>query len=114
MRHRAQAPDQGGRKLKLGPQRAEGAQHGGECAPQAPGCLSRSGGEGTKRRRSFLFRAFVELPRAGTAQRRARTIENRREPEQRRQESSARPSPQRDGTSNPNESTSARLCEGGK
>ena len=39
----------------------------GECAQQAPGCLSRSDGEGTKSRRSFLFRAFVEQPRAGTA-----------------------------------------------
>ena len=40
----------------------------GESAParQAPGCLSRSEGEGTKSRRSFLFRAFVEHPRAGT------------------------------------------------
>ena len=37
----------------------------GECARQAPGCLSRSDGEGTKCRRSFLFRAFVEDPRAG-------------------------------------------------
>ena len=38
-----------------------------EGARQAPGCLSRSDGEGTKRRRSFLLRAFVEHPRAGTA-----------------------------------------------
>ena len=38
----------------------------GEYARQAPGCLSRSDGEGTKRRGSFLFRAFVEHPRAGT------------------------------------------------
>ena len=49
-----------------------------------------------------MFRAFVELPRAGTAQRRARTIENRREPEQRRGQSSTSPSPQRDRTSNLN------------
>ena len=38
-----------------------------ERARQAHGCLSRSDGEGTKSRRSFLFRAFVEHPRAGTA-----------------------------------------------
>ena len=40
---------------------------GGECARQTPGCLSLSDREGTKRRRSFLFQAFVEHPRAGTA-----------------------------------------------
>ena len=34
----------------------------GECTHQAPGCLSRLDGEGTKSRRSFLFRAFVEHP----------------------------------------------------
>ena len=45
----------------------------GEWARQAPGCLSHSDGEGTKRRPSFLSRAFVEHPRAGT-QRRARSI----------------------------------------
>ena len=39
----------------------------GECTHQAPGCLSRLDGEGTKSRRSFLFRAFVEHPGAGTA-----------------------------------------------
>ena len=39
----------------------------GECARQAPDCLSRSGGEDAKSRRSFLFRAFMEHPRAGTA-----------------------------------------------
>ena len=39
----------------------------GECACQAPGCLSPSDGEGTKSRGSFLFRAFVEHRRAGTA-----------------------------------------------
>ena len=68
-RHRAQAPDRRGRGLGLGMRRAEGAPHRpqGECARQAPGCLSRSDGEDAKRRRSFLFRAFVEHPRAGTA-----------------------------------------------
>ena len=39
----------------------------GECARQAPGCRSCSDGKGTKSRCSFLFRAFVEHPRAGTA-----------------------------------------------
>ena len=39
----------------------------GECPCQAPGCLSHSDGEGTKSRCSFLFRAFVEHRRAGTA-----------------------------------------------
>ena len=39
----------------------------GECARQASGCLSRSDREDTKCRCSFLFRAFVEHPRAGTA-----------------------------------------------
>ena len=39
----------------------------GECAPQAPGCLSRSDGEGTKSRHSFLFHAFLEHPSTGTA-----------------------------------------------
>ena len=39
----------------------------GECARQASGCLSCSDGEGTKSRRSFLFRVFVEHQRAGTA-----------------------------------------------
>ena len=48
---------------------AEGRRRGtrGECSHQAPGCLSRSDGEGTKSRRSFLFQAFVEHPRARTA-----------------------------------------------
>ena len=39
----------------------------GECARQAPGCLSRSDREGTKSMCSILFRAFVEHSRAGTA-----------------------------------------------
>ena len=39
----------------------------GECAGQAPGWLSRSDGEGTKCRRSFLFCAFMEHARARTA-----------------------------------------------
>ena len=38
----------------------------GECARQAPGCLSRSDGEGIKHRRSRVH-AFVEHWRAGTA-----------------------------------------------
>ena len=37
------APHQCGWKLRLGPRRGEGAPHPGECARQAPGCLSRSG-----------------------------------------------------------------------
>ena len=64
---KAHAPNWCGRKLRLGPRRGEGVPHQGECACQAPGCLSRSDGEGTIRRRSLLFRAFLEHPRAGTA-----------------------------------------------
>ena len=99
-----------------------GREHGGEkaChsrgegARQAPGCLSRWDAEGTKSRRSFLLRAFVEHPRAGTAGSAgpapygtAGSLSSVT------RESSARPSPQREGTSNQNESTSARLCQGG-
>ena len=40
--------------------------HPGRVARQAPGCLSRPDGEGTKSRCSFLFLAFVEHQRAGT------------------------------------------------
>ena len=53
------------RGLGLGTRRGEGAPHPGECARQAPGCLSRSGREGTERRRS-RFPESVEHPRAGT------------------------------------------------
>ena len=49
---KAHAPDWRRRKLRLGPRRGEGAPHRGECARQAPGCLSRLGREGTKRGRS--------------------------------------------------------------
>ena len=62
----AQAPDRRGWGLGLGTPRGEGAHTRGECARQAPGCLSRPDGEGTKSRRSFLLLAFVEHPRAGT------------------------------------------------
>ena len=96
------ARDWRGWKLRLGPRRGEGAR-------QAPGCLSRSDGEGTKRR-CRRVRAFVEHPRARTAQRRARAIESSREPEQRRWESSARPSPQREGTRNPNKRPPPPAC----
>ena len=85
----------------------------GECASQAPGCLGRSRGESTKRRRSRV-QAFVEHPTAGTAHsaghapyRAARSLGSIDG------ESSASPSRQRDGTSNLNEFTSARLCQGG-
>ena len=54
------------RKLGLGPRRGEGAPHRGECARQAPGGLSCSGGEGTKRRPNRV-RTFEENPRTGTA-----------------------------------------------
>ena len=110
-RHRAQAPDRRRRKLRLGARRGEGVPHRGERAHQAPGCLSRSGGEGTKRRRSFLFRAFVEDLRAGTvgsaghAPYRAAgslsSIEG---------ESSTRPSLQRNGTSNLNKGPPPPAC----
>ena len=86
----------------------------GECARQAPGCLSRSDGEGTKSRRSFLFHVFVEPPRAGTAcstghapYRAAGSLSSVDG------ESSTSPSPQRNGTSNLKETTSPRLCQGG-
>ena len=55
----ADAPDRRGRGLGLGTRRGEGTRTPGECARQAPGCLSRWGGEGTKHRRSGV-RAFVE------------------------------------------------------
>ena len=58
-------PDQRGRGWGRGGEKARRIQ--GECARPAPGCLSRLDGEGTKRRRSFLFRTLVEHPRAGTA-----------------------------------------------
>ena len=91
--------------LGLGTRRGEGAPHRGECSRQAPGCLSRSDGEDAKSRRSFLFRAFVEHPRAGTAHsaghapyRAAGSLSSRRG------ESSTSPSLPRDRTSNPNKS----------
>ena len=58
-RHGAHTLNWRWRGLGLGTRRGEGAR-------QAPGCLSCSGGEGTKRSRSFLFCTFVEHPRAGT------------------------------------------------
>ena len=67
MVNQAHTPDRGGQKLRLGLQRGKGAPHPGRVHPSSPGCLSHSDGEGTKRRRSFLFRAFAEHPRAGTA-----------------------------------------------
>ena len=66
-RHRAQAPDWRGRGLGLGPRREKAGRTRGECARQAPGCLSCLGLGRKERGRSFLFRTFVELPRAGTA-----------------------------------------------
>ena len=95
----------------------EGRRHArtrGECARQAPGCLSCSAGEGTKRRHSRV-RAFVENPKTGnagnagpapyTAAGSLSSVDG---------ESSSPPSPQRDGTSEPEqETTSARLCQGG-
>ena len=58
--------DWSARKLRLGPRRGEGAPHRGECTCQAPGCLSCSGGEGTKRRPNWV-RAFVEYRKTGIA-----------------------------------------------
>ena len=97
---RRTAPDWRRRKLRLGPRRGEGARTRGECARQAPGCLSRLGREGTKCGRSRV-RCCGSPEGWNCAQRRARSMESSREPEQRRGESSARPSPQRDGTSEP-------------
>ena len=86
----------------------------GECARQTPGCLSRSDGEGTKRSRSFLSRAFVEHPRAGTALSagpapcRAAGSLSSVEGKQRQPLPAARRNQQPEqGT------TSARLCQGG-
>ena len=61
-------PDWGARKLRLGPRRGKGAPHLGWVlhAREAPGCLSFSGREGTKRRPNWV-RAFVEYPKTGTA-----------------------------------------------
>ena len=98
---KAHATDRRRRKLRLGPRRGEGAPHPGECARQAPGCLSCSGREGIKRRHSGV-RAFVEHPRAGTARnagpapyRAAGSLSSVDG------EGSAPPSPQGDGTSEP-------------
>ena len=66
-RHRAHAPYRRGRDWGWGRRGQKVHRTRGECARQAPGCLSRSDGEGTKSRRSFLFRAFVEHRRTGTA-----------------------------------------------
>ena len=55
-----------GRGLGLGTRRGEGTRTRGGCARQAPGCLSCSGGEGTKHRRNRVC-AFVEYPKTGTA-----------------------------------------------
>ena len=102
------------RQKQTGTARGEGESHLGECTRQSPGCLSRSDGEGTKCRHSFLFHAFVEHPRAGTAHSTEHTpyrtagslssVEG---------ENSAGPSLQRNRTSNLNETTSAHLCQGG-
>ena len=101
--------DRRGRKLRLGTRRVEGARTG-ECARQAPGCLSRSEGEGTNCRRSRV-RALVEHPRAGTARsagpapyRAAGSLSSVDG------ESSASPSPQRDGTSNLNKRPPPPAC----
>ena len=68
---RGETQGAGTRPARAGTGAGDGGQKAcrtrGECAHQAPGCLSRSAGEGTKSRRSFLFRAFVEYRRAGTA-----------------------------------------------
>ena len=107
---RAHAPNRRGRGLGLGPQRGEGAPHWEECAHQVPGCLSRSGEEGTKRRRSRVH-AFVEHPRAGTARSaghspyraagRLSSVDG---------ESSSSPSPKSNGTSNLNKSPPPPAC----
>ena len=49
----------------LGPRREKARRTRGEYA-QAPGCQSRSGREGTKRRRNWIC-AFVEYPKSATA-----------------------------------------------
>ena len=85
----------------------------GECARQARGCLSCTGGEGTKCRHNRV-RAFVENLKTGTARsaghtpyRAARSLSSIDG------EYSAPRSPQRNGTRKPEqETTSAHLCQG--
>ena len=86
------------------------APPGESAAPQAPGCLSRVGGEGTKRRCSRVS-AFVEDPRARTAHsaghapyRAAGSLSSIDG------ESSTPPSPQRKGTSNLNKRPPPPAC----
>ena len=66
-KHRAPTPDRAGGDWGWDRGGEKAHRIRGECARQAPGCLSRSDGEGTNRRRSLLFRTFVEHPGAGTA-----------------------------------------------
>ena len=65
-RQRAQAPDVV-RGLELGTRRAEGALHLGRVRLSSSWLPELLSWEGKKSRRSFLFHAFVEHLRAGTA-----------------------------------------------
>ena len=83
----------------------------GECARQAPGCLSRSGGEGTKHRRNRVL-AFVEYPKSGTA-RNTGPAPYRAAGSLSGIDGDAPASLQCNGASEPErETTSARLCQG--
>ena len=83
----------------------------GERAREAPGCLSVSDGEGTKCRRSFLFRLLWNTgglePRAAAGHAPYRTAGSLSSVAG---ESSTSPSPQRDGTSNLNKSPPPPAC----
>ena len=100
-----QAPNLRGRGLGLGTRKAEGARTPGERAREAPGCLSVSDGEGTKCRRSFLFRLLWNTgglePRAAAGHAPYRTAGSLSSVAG---ESSTSPSPQRNRTSNLNKS----------
>ena len=108
-RHRAQAPDRRGQKLRLGPWRGEGAPNLGRVRLTSS-CSS--GGEGTKRR-CCRVHAFVEDPKTGTARkagpapcRAAGSLSSVDG------ESSNAHSLQGNGASKPEqETTSARLCQ---
>ena len=65
-KHRAHAPNRCRRGLRLGPRRGEGAPPG-RVRPSSSWLPELLLPGRHKRRRSFLFRTFVEHPRAGTA-----------------------------------------------
>ena len=133
-------PDWCARKLRLGPRRGEGARHPGRERPASSWRPELLGGEGTKRRPNRV-RVFVENPNTGTTRhagpapwRAAWSLSSVDGESTRRERGqtvwsehcrssphrpvtfvcSAPPSPQHDWTREPEqETTSARLCQGG-